>query len=113
MIENNSVLPTATFITQDVVATETVKNISSPYCVFHGDIMDIISIPGIHRSTCSSKNPGTNYYFNRTNLNSTSVGEISAGDYNYSCDAISTTKSAHLPIGNILDSNICKFQLYI
>ena len=75
------------------------------------------TIPGIPHICSSEKNPGTNYYFNRTNLNCTSVGEITiktipAGDYNYSCNAVSTNKSAHLPPGNILNSNICKFHTY-
>ena len=114
--EKNTVLPTASFITQDVVTAEAAKKISL-FCVFHGDIMDVnfqicwnTTIPAILH-ICSSMNPGTNYYFNRINLNCTSVGEINvpAGDYKYSCNAVSTNKSAHHPPGNTLDSKICKF----
>ena len=122
--ENNTVLPIASFITQNVVADETVKNISL-FCVFHGDIMDVnfqicfnSTILDVPHNTCIPANdPRTNnYYFNRTNLNCTSVGEITiknvpAGDYNYSCNAVGTNNSAHLSPGNTLDSNICKFDL--
>ena len=122
--ENNTVLPIASFITQNVVADETVKNISL-FCVFHGDIMDVkfqicfnSTILDVPHNTCIPADPRTNnYYFNRTNLNCTSVGEITiknripAGDYNYSCNVVSTNKSAHFPPGNILDSKLCKFQL--
>ena len=116
-------LPIASFITRNVIADETVKNLSL-FCVFHGD-MDVkfqicwnSTILDVPHNTCRSENPGTNnYYFNMTNLNCTSVAEITiknnipAGDYTYSCNTISTDKSAHLPPGNTLDSNMCKFDL--